>query len=354
LILRHLLIDWLTLRFPLGPKLGEALSDRVRGCVGKVMCFDADGVMKWEKKQLDLDKLRSDTMGLLWQVQSDGKRLYLVIGGSPASLEHGCNVFGSLDIRHSATVLVRSASRILRTVLPPVEAWQCRRVDVTGNYLLPDADSVKLALRMLVNTDAARRRAQSAKKGGDTVVWQPTSDLAKGKAYHKGPQLRYLAKLEKVKVSEAQLDAADRFMRLEHTRGARWFRRLEQQGRHWVQLTAWELWQLYRDFFGKLVEGVEVKDMGRDEWVYRIKEANGITQGRAEAAFTTFRNIRADGFDVVKGYMPERTFYLHLKHLRAAGIADADLHSGKVIPFRPVRVVLAQPVGSWAEVMRVA
>jgi hypothetical protein len=129
---------------------------------------------------------------------------------------------------------------------------------------------------------------------------------------------------------------------------------LEQAGKDWYRLTAFELWQGYRDFFSRLVEGVEVKEMDRLNLVARIVEANGITQGRAESAFTTLRNIREDGFEAVKGYMAPRTFYLHLKHLRAAGITDADMHTAKVLPFRPVKIILAQPCSGWAELMRAA
>jgi II/X family phage/plasmid replication protein len=94
--------------------------------------------------------------------------------------------------------------------------------------------------------------------------------------------------------------------------------------------------------------------MNRETMVNAIRDANGITQGRAEAAFTTLRNIREDGFEVVKGYVPHRTFYRHLKYLRAAGVTDADMRTAKVLPFRPVRIVLAQPVGSWDDIARAA
>lgn len=354
MILRHLLIDWLTLRIPLDAKLGPAIHERVLSCLGKVECWSADGVKLWEKNSLDVDKLRSDTPGLCWQVQSDGKSQYLVIGGSPASIAYGINVFGSLDVRSGANALIRLACRILRAVLPPLERWQCRRIDITGNYLLPDPESVKQALKMLLVTDGSRRKATSAKKGGDTVSWNPSSDLASGKAYHKGPQLRFLVKEEKVKASESQLEAADRLLRLEHKKGSRWFRRLAERGGCWYRLTAWELWQEYRGFFGRLVEGVEVREMDRMSMVARLMAANGITCGRAESAFTTLRNIREDGLEVVKGYMAKRTFYLHLKYLRAAGITDADMHTAKVLQFRPVKIVLAQPVGSWDEIWRAA
>jgi II/X family phage/plasmid replication protein len=350
-----LLIDWLTVRVPVTVDgLGSALFQRIHDARMHISCVDADGQIKWQKAGLDLDALRSDTAGLCWMMQGDGKEHFLVIGGSPASIDNGINVFGHLDIQRAAQSLIRTASKALQAVLPPIDRWQCRRIDITGNYLLPDADSVKQALRMLLNTDAARRKASSAKRGGDTVMWNPTSDLTKGKAYHKGPQLLYLSKKHSLPVTNEQLELADRLLRFEHTRGSRWFRREAEEGRRWQDLTPERLGELYQDFFGRMTDGLEVKDMDRIGLVKRIQQANDISEGRAEAAFTTYRNIRADGFEIVKGYMAARTFYLHLRHLRAVGITDADLCNGNVIPFRPVRIVLAQPVASWDDIRRAA
>jgi hypothetical protein len=354
MILRHLLIDWLTLRIPLNStRLASVVRERVAACLGQLHCYDSEGSRVWSKNILDIDKLRSDSVGLFWQVQGDGKDVHLVIGGSPAALEHGINVFGSLDIRHCANVLIRAAMREFHAILPALEHWQCRRIDITGNYLFPDSATVKSALRMLMLSDGSRRKAGSA-GDTDTVTWNSSSDLAKGKAYHKGPQLERLVRKGKVKATQEQIDAAHRLGRLEHTKGARWLRRLEDSGRRWWLLTAYELWKEFEGFFGRLVQGVEVREMNRETMVNAIRDANGITQGRAEAAFTTLRNIREDGFEVVKGYVPHRTFYRHLKYLRAAGVTDADMRTAKVLPFRPVRIVLAQPVGSWDDIARAA
>lgn len=348
------LCDWLTLRLPLDKIQDEALHARIRGCLNTLVCADSDGAMVWEKKVLDVDALRSDTIGLFWQLQNDGKREYLVIGGSPASIEHGVNVFGELDIQYCAAVLIRAAGKELAAILPTFQSWQCRRIDITGNYALPDAASVKQALRQLSISEGGRRKASNDRRGGDSVYWNPSSDLTKGKAYHKGPQLRRLVRMGKLALDEEFLALSDRLLRFEHTRGARWFRRLQEQGLCWYDLTCQQLIGFFTDFFGRLVDGVEVKDMERHELVSKIKEVNGCTVAQAESAFSTYRNIRADGFDIAKGFISQASWYRHLKLLRKVGISDAELVSGNVVQFRPVRVVLAQAVCSWAELRRVA
>lgn len=348
------LIDWLTLRLPLEKIQDEALHRRVRDCLNSLHCANSHGEILWSKQVLDVEGLRSDSVGLFWQLQSDGKRQYLVIGGSPASIEHGVNVFGELDIQYCAKVLIQAARRELQALLPSFDQWQCRRIDITGNYALPDAQSVKQALRQLSISEGGRRKASNDHRGGDSVYWNPTSDLTKGKAYHKGPQLRRLVRMGKVAIEESYLALSDRLLRLEHTRGARWFRRLAEQGMCWYDLTCQQLIGFFMEFFGRLVDGVEVTDMERHELVQKIKVANDCTLQQAEAAFATYRNIRADGFDIAKGFISRATWYRHLKMLRKVGISDADLVSGNVVQFRPVRVVLAQPVGSWAELARAA
>ncbi|NJD23898.1 MAG: hypothetical protein FIB06_00670 [Betaproteobacteria bacterium] len=332
----------------------NAIRERISSCLHTLHCSDSDGALVWSKKVLDVDALRSDSVGLFWQLQNDGRREYLVIGGSPATIEHGLNVFGELDLAYCAGILIAAACKELACILPPYTAWQCRRIDVTGNFALPDAASVKQALRQLAVSDGGRRKASNDLRGGDSVYWNPSSDLVKGKAYHKGPQLRRLVRIGKLQCSDDLLNLSDRLLRFEHTRGARWFRRLAETGREWFDISASELVGFFMDFFGGVVSGVEVKDMERKELVDLIRQANGITEGQAEAAFTTYRNIRADGLDVVRGFMGRSTFFKHLKWLKAAHITASDLSTGNVIHFRPVRVVLAQPVGSWDEIRHAA
>ena len=66
------MIDWLTMRYPLD-KMPSALIVRLRESMLYLSCCSIDQATgeistRWEKQSLDLDKLRSDTPGLFWQM----------------------------------------------------------------------------------------------------------------------------------------------------------------------------------------------------------------------------------------------------------------------------------------------
>lgn len=349
------LIDWLTMRLPISASTHPALFERVAQYSGHVVSTDCNGEVKWVKRNLDIESLRSDSPGLYWQLTGDGKTDILVIGASPASLEHGLNVWGSIDIRHCADVLIACASRSLQLLLPSRDAWQLRRIDVTANYALPDAPSVKSALAQLLVSSGARRRTSSHNRGGDTVYWNPSSDRAKGKAYHKGPQVLSLWKKNKLHTLPDNIDLLDQIIRLEHTRGAKWFRDLEHANIRWQDLSPQKLIALHTEFFAPLVgHGIEVKNMEKTQIVAAIMTANQCTENQALAAFNTYRNCRLDGFEVTKESMPKRTFQRHQRMLRLAGMSDAHLRTASIIPFPKIRFELAKPVGCWDDIRRAA
>jgi len=112
------LIDWLTLRLPISATSHPAIYQRVAAFAGHIVSCDSAGEVVWTKRTLDVDALRSDSPGLYWQLTGDGNSDVLVIGASPASLENGLNVWGSLDINHCAKVLIDHASRCLQCLMP--------------------------------------------------------------------------------------------------------------------------------------------------------------------------------------------------------------------------------------------
>lgn len=349
------LIDWLTLRLPISTTSHPAIFERVLGYLGNVFCTDKDGAIKWATRRLDIDALRSDSPGLYWQVTGDGVSDALLIGASPATLEHGLNVWGSLDIVHCARVLIAEASKRLQILLPGPDQWACTRIDVTANYALPDATSVKSALAQLLVTSGSRRRASSHNRGGDTVYWSQKSDLVKGKAYHKGPQVLALWKRNKIDTLPPEHDLLDQIIRLEHTRGHKWFRELRDAGARWQDLTYDELIKLHTDFFSPLIEqGIEVTNMDRDQILKAIIEANACSESQARAVFNTYKNCRTEGFEVTRDMMAPRTFRHHTRLLTNAGISDFHLRTAKLIPFPKVQIVLAKAVANWDDIRRAA
>lgn len=349
-----MLIDWLTLRVKLDASLGSSLLSRILDCMGMTVCVDADGNEKWRKHALDIDKLRSDSPGLYWSITADGQsQRYLTIGASPSSIENdGLNVFGSCDIEYCASVLIEHAGKALSAILPNWTHWQCRRLDITANYDMGSAAQVKQALRLLLGTDAPRRRTNSDQKGGDTVYWNPTSDLQAGKAYHKGAHLRMQCRKGNLLLDDETLDLADNLLRLELKLGARWFRRYEVKD-DWHTLTEYELTEIHHKFFNALIGGggVEVHDMGT---LLQQLEKVCPTKGRALAAHRTWALIKSIGHDQTKASMSRATFYLHVSYLRAAGLSSADLCAGVVIPFRRQSLVIREPVTAWTQIRMAA
>ncbi|OIR10930.1 phage replication protein CRI [mine drainage metagenome] len=353
-----MLIDWLTIRLKLDlSELGVALHNRILDYLGLTVCMGADGAVKWQKHSLDIDALRSDSPGLYWTITADGQsNRYLTIGASPSSIENdGLNVFGSLDIQECATVLIQHAARSFDAILPDLYHWQCRRLDVTANYDMGSPAQVKQALRLLLASDAPRRKTNSDSKGGDTVYWNPTSDLQTGKAYHKGPQLRMKVRRGDLLIDDDTLDLADNLLRLELKLGSRWFRRYEARY-EWHSLTPYELTEIHHKFFDSLIGGrdVEVHDMGT---LLRKLEQVCPTPGRALAAHRTWALMKVLGYTQAKESMPDSTFRRHCSYLRDAGLSDADLCAAsekKVIQFPTQSLVLRDPVLSWTEIRRVS
>jgi II/X family phage/plasmid replication protein len=79
-----------------------------------------------------------------------------------------------------------------------------------------------------------------------------------------------------------------------------------------------------------------------------------MSAGYGKSAFASWQWIRASGFSDWRDGMTRSTFYKHLKILQGAGLSYADFQGRKVVPIRRRRIVLDQPVKSWAELRRAA
>lgn len=347
-----MLIDWLTLRHPLNEMLGSELQERIISSLGLMTMMDSHGHIQWQKAVPDWEAIRSDSSGLYWSVtgDADGVR-YLTIGASPSSLQNqGLNVFGSVDLEHCSNFLIHTAGKALDAILPSWKNWQCRRLDITGNYDMGSSGQVKQALKLLLGTDSSRRKSNSDKRGGDSVYWNPTSDLRSGKAYDKGAHLRYQLKKGNINVGDEILELGANLLRLELKLGSRWFRRLDK---NWSSLTYEDLIKEHNTFFSSLIGGadVEVADMGT---LLNELEKYAPTRGQALAAHRTWALIKSIGHTQTKESMSKTTFMRHCALLRAAGLSSADLCAGVVIPFRRRSLMISNPVTSWDQIRRAA
>lgn len=365
------MIDWLTLRTPLNFMMHDDLLEKVQHYIGEMRVFDGEGELVRTKLVFDVDRLKSDEVGLFWQIQYSGLDVYMVIGASPASVEYGGNAFGSSDVKYCANVLVTAAEKILGIKLPNLQHWDCRRIDITENYLLDSNSQVKQALRELRNGDGVRQKA-SVK--GDSVYYGEGSDLISGKIYDKGTQVIHLMKrlhrLCKTPIyTPEQVSILDRILRMELTLRRRWFDRLQNKltisdfhtpeqyldyirhNKAWLELTEDDLTALHTKYFSQFIGNIEVTDM--TTLMKRLDEV-APSHGRALAAHQTWALIKAIGYEQTRDSMPRSTFARHRKYLLAAGLSHADLQTSNIIAFRRKTITISQPVRSWSELLKAA
>ncbi len=336
-------IDWLSLRLerddcPVwgGWKFLENWGDRI------LRICPRTGVVKWQTSAWD--SVRSDSHQIA--VRCSGTALY--IQGSPARvMGSGDTVFGvegaGCDVWACAQAMIGFVSCMLCiSPVPHARVWHLSRSDVTENFLLDSLAAVRVALAELRNIEGGRYRV--SQQAGDTVYWSHLSKLRSGKAYAKGPHLRYLlnqATYSGCSYSESDLELASRLLRLELKLGREWWRR---QGSWWL-IKYSVLKEQHDDYFLRMVgiEGLEVADMGL---VQKFIEA-APSEGQGKAAARTWTMIQSIGWQATRDSMPKSTWYLHLKILKAAGMGDADISAGRVVSLR--RPLIMRPVSSWAE-----
>ena len=115
---RKMLIDWLTLRYPLNNELGQNLVARIRDCLGFVVSVNSEGVEQWRKNTLDLDKLRSDSDGLFWSLTGDADgRLHLSVtccGWSSSSARAGSGAWREIGKVCNLRICVSFIKHFLR------------------------------------------------------------------------------------------------------------------------------------------------------------------------------------------------------------------------------------------------
>lgn len=297
------------------------------------------------------DSMRSDSHQIAFKVGADAVWLQ----GSPARVcGSGDAVFGegpakALDLPACLQRMIAFVNSKLPVPLATDPAlWSVSRIDVTGNLLLPSLADVRVALRVLRECEGGRYRV--SQQAGDTVYWSHRSRLMSGKAYAKGPHIAYLmGKTQDGKrYSVTEIELANRLLRLELKLGAQWLR--ERAGKPWHELTADELTERWRDYFFRMIGETEMTD--DDDLKERIIKA-ADTKGKGQAAYGCYLLIKNEGWEKAREAFTKPTWYRHLQVLRAAGLADADISAGNVVPLRR-KVIECQMITSWHDLKKAA
>lgn len=179
----------------------------------------------------------------------------------------------------------------------------------------------------------------------DSVYWGLGSALVTMKAYHKGPHLEYQYRKQQANASLEQIFDAHRLLRLELSLKGQYWR--ERAKKPWYQHSQIDFDQIHEQYFSQVIGSMEVTQMDYDIKQKIIDAAP--TAGRGESAFRTWMLIRQIGFELAKSSMNSYTFRNHMMILKAAGLSEADLRAGVVIPLRRKPVVLNAPVHTWEE-----
>ena len=344
-----MLIDWLSLRLDSSscPDWGGWL--RLREWGDRILRYcPRTGETRWEVTAWD--SIRSDSHQLAIKAGAGG----LWVQGSPARvMGSGDTVFGAglegRDIVACARAMIAFVERLLHiSPIPHFRLWSLTRLDVTQNYDLGSAASVRVALAELRNVEGGRYRV--SQQAGDTVYYSHLSRHRAGKAYAKGPHLVHLLKQSTYtgcRYSESDLELAHRLLRLELRLGSKWFHQLPIA---WYLLIWDNLKEQHDDYFMRMfgVEGITGVDMGFVDQF--IKVAKTPAQGRGAAR--SWALVQAMGWQAARDMMPKSTWYLHQKIWKAAGLGDADISAGRVVSLR--RPLIMHPVSSWDELRRAA
>lgn len=337
-----MLIDWITLRCPISDiQENDLLALMPYLATMTIKNAFTDEVIR-SKVVIDIDAVRSDFMGLVWSISSNGVTKYLNIGASPASLMHGSNLFGSSDYHECKQILLNYAKKVLTGVCLFGDCWLPRRIDVTQNYKLQSNYQVKDALHQMRSMDGVRQKATV--QAGDSVYWGYKSHYRAGKAYDKFAQAvelnRKALKAKKPAIySNDQLEMMNSILRLELKLGRQFFDELIDEN----LLTPDFLRNEHESFFNKFIGSAEVTDM---DILYKRLMETAPSFGRARAAYDTYLRIKQLGYEYTRQSMAIRTFALHRQYLKAAGLSESDLTSAKIIELRKRRIDL-QPVYSW-------
>ena len=332
-----MLIDFLTLSTD-ASVLDPRTVMKIAGKQDKVIRISPEGEIKWEMPCRH--NVRSDSHQITVRIGSE-----LDIQGSPARTKGTQdNIFGEANPVKAFLDMVQFLSDTLEVPLPyDPTCWKIRRMDVTGNFDLGSLANVRQALNYLRHVEGGRYQV---KTDAETVTWSKYSRLRSGKAYAKGPHMRYLTKKGQADLTPDQLSLVDRLLRLEMClRGQFWRERAE---RRWYEWSSEQLYELFEGYFGQFIGKVEIVEV--DKLLDELMKV-APTPGLAKAAYRTWLLIQSHGMEEARDLMTKRTWHRHKRLLQQCGVSWADFHHRALVPFRRKTIVLSDPVRSWEDLI---
>ena len=332
-----MLIDWMTLSTD-ASLLDPQTVMKVAGGQDKIMRISPEGKVKWAMPCRK--NVRSDSHQITVCIAST-----LDIQGSPARTKGTQdNVFGEADPVNAFLDMVRFLSDTIEAPLPYDPArWKLTRMDVTANFDLGSLANVRQGLNYLRHVEGGRYQVKTA---AETVYWSKSSRLRAGKAYAKGPHMRWLVDRGYADLTPDQLSLVDRLLRLEMRLGAQFWR--ERAGRLWYEWSSEQLYEQFMVYFGQFIGKVEIVEV--DNLLDELMKA-APTPGLAKAAYRTWSLIQSHGVEKARELTTKATWHRHKRLLQDCGVSWADFHHRALVPFRHKTIVLSDPVRSWKDLI---
>jgi II/X family phage/plasmid replication protein len=356
------MIDWITAYVPI-----ESFVESER----EILRLQTDRVVRFCPKTGDVryetsawDSVRSDSHQVVSRVTGSA----LWIQGSPARcIGDGDTVFSSgaskaediISCMERMTAFLFSTDEYRPVTRPDINQWVVTHVDVTRNLLLDSLAEVRQFLAFMRGAESGRLRVNNP--DGDTVYWNKNSRYKKGKAYAKGPHLRYLLAKKTYsgrRYEEPELLLAERLARLELSLFRRqWEKNLNIK--RWQDLTPDVLAQEWENYFGQFIgqtimNDEELRRRIKNVYIKRKGEMVQVSPGQAKVAYTCWYLIKSMGWEMARESMSQTAWYRNLQILKLAGLKVTDLGNGKIIPFRVQKVISGYQVSSWAELRKAA
>ncbi len=291
---------------------------------------------------------------------------YVEIKASPAKLMQGHNVFGSSDFYDCSMVMLEllcDSYPELFNLLDHV-SWSLVQIDITYASRAKNNQEARAFINALQNVSYGHTKSRTG-YDGTAYFGKKNSRLKKIKVYHKAAEVAETVKKNE-KSANAQalaqiytdslLNFADGMIRWEVSLYHRYFERLgiTTNLKEIFQTNAFSptylqnYWRLATSDLFTALKGQSMKIINDDvvKKALRLKfskisEKTGKTSTVfADSVFRTYRNIRRDGWELVREEMHIRNFQKHVKAICECGVSRAALQNmtglddgAKIIPF---------------------